>query len=154
MRRVRCDKTEPECLKCQKKGIRCSGQGIECRFSKHMKRKQAPGSSSKQLTDASTQASSSKPSKRFLFVNVENGQGETQSIAPTQIEVSSPAPSGSTMSLVLSPRRKGRELGTARPRYEERQGVIPLASPRGALEIASPGSRMLFDHCTYPPTWP
>src|SRR5688572_11664385 len=35
-RRLRCDKTEPECLKCIKKGLRCSGQGFECRFSSHM----------------------------------------------------------------------------------------------------------------------
>ncbi|KAK0389165.1 hypothetical protein NLU13_2740 [Sarocladium strictum] len=35
-RRLRCDKTEPECLKCLKKGLRCSGQGFECRFSSHM----------------------------------------------------------------------------------------------------------------------
>jgi hypothetical protein len=31
-----CDKTEPQCLKCQKKGIRCSGQGLQCRFSSYM----------------------------------------------------------------------------------------------------------------------
>ncbi|KAM0417354.1 hypothetical protein ACHAPT_012670 [Fusarium lateritium] len=36
MRRLKCDKTEPECLKCQKKGISCSGQGLRCRFSSHM----------------------------------------------------------------------------------------------------------------------
>ncbi|KAH7134051.1 hypothetical protein EDB81DRAFT_89812 [Dactylonectria macrodidyma] len=35
-RRLKCDKTEPECLKCLKKGISCSGQGLRCRFSGHM----------------------------------------------------------------------------------------------------------------------
>lgn len=41
-RRLKCDKTEPECLKCLKKGISCSGQGLRCRFSGHMAPAKSP----------------------------------------------------------------------------------------------------------------
>ncbi|KAL2209440.1 hypothetical protein CC79DRAFT_1396337 [Sarocladium strictum] len=50
-RRLRCDKTEPECLKCLKKGLRCSGQGFECRFSAHMsKLPTSPSSTPRRLS--------------------------------------------------------------------------------------------------------
>lgn len=31
-RRILCDETEPQCLKCVKKGLECSGQGLRIRF--------------------------------------------------------------------------------------------------------------------------
>lgn len=36
IRRVSCDKAQPECAKCRRKGISCSGQGVEYRFSTYM----------------------------------------------------------------------------------------------------------------------
>ncbi|QLI69361.1 uncharacterized protein G6M90_00g064590 [Metarhizium brunneum] len=91
MRRVRCDKTEPECFKCQKKGIKCSGQGIECRFSKHMNRKQTPSLGSPQLP-----ATSSKASKSYLFVNVENTHDGALPTSSGQPGASTTGPSIST----------------------------------------------------------
>lgn len=149
MRRVRCDKTEPECFKCQKKGIKCSGQGIECRFSKHMKRKQAANSASTILAGGTGASTSSKPTKRFQFVNVENGQDGTFSTTPAQETAASyPEPLSST-SLVLASRRRGPELirdRQGKPPQSQR-GVVSFSSPHAAMEIVPPKSRMLFDHC-------
>lgn len=141
MRRVRCDKTEPECFKCQKKGIKCSGQGIECRFSKHMNRKQTPSLGSPQLP-----AASSKASKSYLFVNVENTHDGALPTSSGQPGASTTGPSSSTMSIVVPHRSKGRELVRAR-QAERCQRVASLPSPRGAIEVVPARSRMLFDHC-------
>ncbi|KAL2207050.1 hypothetical protein CC79DRAFT_1341829 [Sarocladium strictum] len=37
-RRITCDRTEPQCLKCQKKGLQCSGQGVRYLMSTHANR--------------------------------------------------------------------------------------------------------------------
>ncbi|KAG8408549.1 hypothetical protein J3459_009810 [Metarhizium acridum] len=140
MRRVRCDKTEPECFKCRKKGIKCSGQGIECRFSKHMNRKQTASVGSAQLPPAS-----SKVSKRYLFVNVENTKDGASPTSSGQADASTAGPPSSATSVVVPHRTRARELVRAR-QAEQYQRVASLPSPRGAIEVVPARSRMLFDH--------
>ncbi|KID93848.1 Fungal transcriptional regulatory protein, partial [Metarhizium majus ARSEF 297] len=135
MRRVRCDKTEPECFKCQKKGIKCSGQGIECRFSKHMNRKQTPSLGSPQLP-----AASSKASKRYLFVNVENTQDGALPTSSGQPGASTAGPSSSTMSIVVPHRSKGRELVRAR---QAEQFSTFIASKMVVLDFNENGYRQI-----------
>ncbi|KFG77750.1 hypothetical protein MANI_026198 [Metarhizium anisopliae] len=135
MRRVRCDKTEPECFKCQKKGIKCSGQGIECRFSKHMNRKQTPSVASPQLP-----AASSKASKRYLFVNVENTHDDALPTSSGQPGASTTGPSSSTMSIVVPYRSKGRELVRAR---QAEQFSTFIASKMVVLDFNENGYRQI-----------
>ncbi|KAH8123488.1 hypothetical protein ACSS6W_007482 [Trichoderma asperelloides] len=74
-RRVRCDKTEPECFKCCKKGIKCSGQGIECRFSSHMKYSSSPRPSQSTTRTAGDGAKASlRAPNRYRWVTVNSKQ--------------------------------------------------------------------------------
>ncbi|KAK2616995.1 hypothetical protein QQS21_000084 [Conoideocrella luteorostrata] len=155
VRRVRCDKTEPECLKCRKKGLRCSGQGIECRFSKHMRRKQAAASAisdanaSAPSSTTTTSSSSLKSSKVYFWVDSDSGEAKTPITAVDDI----PSSRLASLSLEVPPsnvsggRQEGEKLTKTTPVSPGvYQSLKRLPSPRGALEIVPPRSRMLFDH--------
>lgn len=176
MRRVCCDKAEPECFKCCKKGIKCSGQGIECRFSSHMIPKSS-ASASKSATGApgtNTQNGSPVPSraaKRYRWRNTVGTRPEKR--APRSDESKSPSRRGSAILSVSpgpgpgpgsSPSKEARDDGPLTPdapspsiildREALDQSIMQLSSPRAAIEAVPPQARMLFDHCKHPPSPP
>lgn len=160
MRRVRCDKAEPECFKCRKKGIKCSGQGIECRFSSHMMRNQAAASTSSGKTAVSPKASRT-PTKPLRWVNIDGSQAEeslAKSKKPSNLSSRgstrsslSPAPSSiaeSEMEIVDCDEATGdQETSLVLQRGRNPHIMSGLSSPSATIETIPPQSRMLFDHC-------
>ncbi|OBT79845.1 hypothetical protein VF21_01532 [Pseudogymnoascus sp. 05NY08] len=175
MRRVRCDKAEPECFKCCKKGIKCSGQGIECRFSSHMTRMTSTNSSQSAIgtatinNQASGSPSPSRAAKRYRCTNIANTQLQTR--APRSDESKSSARRGSAISslsigsgLPLSTEAlEDGPLTSGTPSHpqlasildleeldqdleELDQSAMQLSSPRAAIQVVPPQARMLFDH--------
>lgn len=180
MRRVRCDKAEPECFKCRKKGIKCSGQGIECRFSSHMTRMTSNNSSQSAIgaaginNQASGSPSPSRAAKRYRCTNI--ASTPLQMRAPRSDESKSSARRGSAISSLsldlTSP------LSTEAPEdgpltsgipsqpqlasnldleeldqdpEELDQSAMQLSSPRAAIQVVPRQARMLFDHCNHQP---
>lgn len=179
MRRVRCDKAEPECFKCRKKGIKCSGQGIECRFSSHMARITSTNSSQSAIgavgmnNQASGSPSSSRTAKRYRCTNLASTQPQMR--APRSDEFKSSARRGSAISSL--------NLGLCLPRSTEAledaaltsgtpshqlasildleeldqdleeldQSRMQLSSPRAAIQVVPAQARMFYDHCNHQP---
>ncbi|TFB00183.1 hypothetical protein CCMA1212_007592 [Trichoderma ghanense] len=158
-RRVRCDKTEPECFKCCKKGIKCSGQGIECRFSSHMKNGLPPRPS--QATAATRAAGSvakagQRAPNRYRWVTVTSKQSGS---SPEATKASS-SRSSSASPPKAPPEQPG--IGPARPDVSATETVSPsevvdtdvefvpreiqAARPQRAIQPVSPQARLFFNH--------
>ncbi|QUC22746.1 uncharacterized protein UV8b_06987 [Ustilaginoidea virens] len=155
MRRVRCDKTEPECLKCRKKGIACSGQGFECRFSKHMRKRQAGPVAPWAVTAAA-------PPKDLTWVQQSLQEGTAA--ATWQLEASSSAPrpgscAGAPPTTTATDTDTDTDTdtatatATATASATAARAVVPRGSAagssgclRGALQTVPCRSRVFFDH--------
>ncbi|KAL6812259.1 hypothetical protein V8C40DRAFT_123309 [Trichoderma camerunense] len=156
-RRVRCDKTEPECFKCCKKGIKCSGQGIECRFSSHMK-----NGSSTRISQAANRAAGNatkaapRAPNRYRWVTVTSKQSGSSpdatklsshrsSTSPPKVSnaqpIVGPVPPDKPPSDTDSPDGSldddVEELG---PRD------MQLAHPQRPIQAVSPQARLFFNH--------
>lgn len=165
---MRCDKAEPQCLKCRKKGINCSGQGIECRFSSHMIQK-SPANPPPATTRNKNPAPTSPPSraaKRYRWVNMASPKPEER--APgSDDEFESSTRRGSAISsssfsshspLSMEAVDDG-SVTSCTPSYAQLdlipvitdpdQSSMQLSSPRPAIEAVPAQARMLFDHCNY-----
>ncbi|KAL7942750.1 hypothetical protein V8C42DRAFT_151063 [Trichoderma barbatum] len=152
-RRVRCDKTEPECFKCCKKGIKCSGQGIECRFSSHMKN----GSSSRPSQAANRAAgdaakAASRAPNRYRWVTVTSKQsGSSPDTAKLSSHRSSTSPpKTSDEPPVVGPVRPDILASDADSPDDDVEELGPremqLARPQRAIQAVSPQARLFFNH--------
>ncbi|KFY50297.1 hypothetical protein V496_09406 [Pseudogymnoascus sp. VKM F-4515 (FW-2607)] len=175
MRRVRCDKAEPECFKCRKKGIKCSGQGIECRFSSHMTRMTSTNSSQSAIgaagmnNQASGSPSPSRVAKRYRSTNIASTQ--LQMRAPRSYESKPSTRCGSAISssslglgLPLSSEAlDDGPLTSGTPSHPQLASILDLeeldqdveeldqsrmqlSSPRAPIQVVPAQARMLFDH--------
>lgn len=180
MRRVRCDKAEPECFKCRKKGIKCSGQGIECRFSSHMTRMTSTNSSQSAIgaagmnNQASGSPSPSRVAKRYRSTNIASTQ--LQMRAPRSYESKPSTRCGSAISssslglgLPLSSEAlDDGPLTSGTPSHPQLASILDLeeldqdveeldqsrmqlSSPRAPIQVVPAQARMLFDHCNHQP---
>lgn len=172
MRRIRCDKEEPECFKCRKKGICCSGQGIEYRFSSHMTVACPSKNGALKVNNNVVQPTSrGKPARRpFRRPTPSLSEGDVQSPetgkssahgraparrlsgkSPVQAQhlAQIPLPQGPFAILVAHPPHDG-EHGSAAQDRDNAAGNAALISLRGPLESVTSRSRMFFDHCMLP----
>jgi hypothetical protein len=156
-RRVRCDKTEPECFKCYKKGIKCSGQGIECRFSSHMKYSSPRPSQSASLAAGDGAKAPLRAPNRLRWVNVNDKQpGSSQDTgrlasrraSTTSLKASNKhpvvgpplphIPTSDTESTAESLEDDVEEIGS---------GELQLSRPQNAIQALSPQARQFFSYC-------
>jgi len=153
MRRIRCDKEEPECFKCRKKGICCSGQGIEYRFSSHMTVACPSKNGALKVNNNVVQPTSrGKPARRpFRRPTPSLSEGDVQSpeTGKSSHLAQIPLPQGPFAILVAHPPHDG-EHGSAAQGRDNAAGNAALISLRGPLESVTSRSRMFFDHCMLP----
>ncbi|KAL7932846.1 hypothetical protein V8C35DRAFT_64824 [Trichoderma chlorosporum] len=156
-RRVRCDKTEPECFKCCKKGLKCSGQGIECRFSSHMKNGGQLRFSQPAIRAAGdTGKAGSRAPSRYRWVTVTSKQTES---SPDAARLSSHPSSTSKRKIsdeppIIGPMRPDKSLVDMDSPDEsfdedvEELGPrnMQLAPPQRAIQTVSPKARLFFNH--------
>ncbi|UNI19374.1 hypothetical protein JDV02_005560 [Purpureocillium takamizusanense] len=172
IRRIRCDKEEPECFKCRKKGICCSGQGIEYRFSSHMSVPQSSKNDDAQELnrDGLHQASpGSKPGRRLPRRPAQSlDRDDVQPSKPGRLSArrheqastpKSPSELPGTPQLQLQfrlqmPSQQGSHARREATPPDERelclttlrQRSAALGPLRGSLESVTSRSRMFFDH--------
>jgi hypothetical protein len=159
-RRVRCDKTEPECFKCCKKGIKCSGQGIECRFSSHMKNGLPPRPS--QATAATRAAggvakAGQRAPNRYRWVTVTTKQSgslpggakayssRSSSASPTKAPPEQPSIGPSRVDLPATETDSSSEVVDNDVEFVPRE--VQAARPQRAIQTVSPQARLFFNHC-------
>ncbi|KAM0258011.1 hypothetical protein ACHAQJ_004054 [Trichoderma viride] len=156
-RRVRCDKTEPECFKCCKKGIKCSGQGIECRFSSHMKYSSSPRPSQSTNRAAGDDAKAApRAPNRYRWVTVTSKQsGSSPDAARLSSQRSSTtSPKASDGRSIIGPPRPdiptsdSDSPAESLPDDVEELGSreMQLSRPRPTIQALSPQVRLFFNH--------
>ncbi|KAK1249552.1 hypothetical protein MKX07_003068 [Trichoderma sp. CBMAI-0711] len=158
-RRVRCDKTEPECFKCCKKGIKCSGQGIECRFSSHMKNGLPPRPS--QATAATRAAggvakAGQRAPNRYRWVTVTTKQSgslpegaktsssRSSSASPPKAPPEQPSIGPSRVDLPATETDSSSEVVDNDVEFVPRE--VQVARPQRAIQTVSPQARLFFNH--------
>ena len=143
---MRCDKTEPQCLKCQKKGIQCSGQGLRCRFSSHMNVPALPVATSKS-THAVSKRQAHPASSKLFFSNTHiprTVMRRRATLCPRAIAEETPGlpPTESACSTSSSKQLEGEN-----PIFDVQVRGIKI---HAAIADAVPAQvRMFFDHCTF-----
>ncbi|KAH8817330.1 hypothetical protein F5884DRAFT_779084 [Xylogone sp. PMI_703] len=159
-RRIKCDKTEPECLKCAKKGIQCSGQGIRYRFSTGTKLKldkSGADASSETISETKLQnapAVSPKPAfkgfRRWVTVGEESLRQRRKSssgyseVPPSEDDSTDTSSRESPLPLIEYP--GSQEMVRSHQGFiQAMQFSVNTPLPM-AIEVIDPQKRLLFDH--------
>lgn len=145
-RRLKCDKTEPECLKCLKRGIGCSGQGFRYVSTQATFVNPQPESKSKNVVVrfVTSQADSAGPQ------HLKNSQRRRWVVVPDQLKRSH-AHQGYSFAAEMDPSLGAHDV--SRKFISRGSGLAVLHFEqylRPALnESLNPRTRMLFHHCEY-----
>lgn len=156
-RRVRCDKTEPECFKCCKKGIKCSGQGIECRFSSHMKYSSSPRPSQSTTRTAGDGAKASlRAPNRYRWVTVNSKQPgsspDTARLASRRASTALSKISNKRPLVGPLPDIPTSDTDSSTESLEDDVEEVysremQLSRPQPAIQALSPQARQFFSYC-------